>query len=347
MKLITYSWNGLGNIGDDWIAKTIRENLKRKGIESNRITEPSSLDGEAVLGDLQWVRFSKNLKSVLKLRQSLRDFDGMLFAGGGWFAGDQNLRNSIMWLLRVMICPIPIYTIGIGVGPFTNRYQILIFRLISKRVRNFDVRHISDATHLPSLGISQFTVSHDLIFLDLANPIIRQVVERELCLVVLPSWAKHRGKESLQDLGMKIRKNLNSYGIVESEIYFVSFQISPFDDYLAWSEIFPNRLIAENIVEMTHIFSRAKYVVAGRLHAGLAAFKFAVPNVAVIPYHSKFKILEDMGAYSPENDEELVRFVTPNYSEFEDRQFSMIECFEVITKRIYKDLVGQEVAIEN
>jgi len=339
MKLITYSWNGVGNLGDDWISKSVLDHLRSEGFEANCITEPQSLNVDSKVGDLQWVRFTKTFVDVIRLRRKLRDYDAMIFAGGGWFAGDQNLRNSLMWLLRVILCPIPIYTLGIGVGPFNGSCQHFIFRLIAKRIRNFDVRHILDATHLSFLGITDFTVSADLTFLEPIEPTISKAINRENCLVILPAFARHRSIENLEKTGERILKHLHSLEILDSQIFFVSFQLSPHDDYSSWCEIFPKHLVVGNSVEIAKVFSSAKYVVAGRLHAALAACRYEVPNICVIPYHEKFQILTEMGITIPKSYEENLEFGMPNISSYRDRHFALAECVEVIVNRISIDLV--------
>lgn len=329
----------MGNIGDDWISKSAKEFLKNCGVQVNCITEPNANDLKAEFGDLKWVRFRWNIREILALRRNLSDFDAMIFTGGGWFAGDRNLRNTLMWFLRITLCPIPIYTFGFGVGPFVNRRQTILFKQIAKRIRNFSVRHKSDAKHLPYIGVVDFTVSNDLSYLEPLESEIDQRTKRELCLVVLPGWSKHRSQEALGELGSKIKKDLLREGIPEASIWFVSFQLRPFDDYLYWREIFPNRKIIGDISDAQSLFRSAKYVVAGRLHAGFAAARFGVPEIAVIPYHNKFDNLADLGMHVPKEQERFLEFRSSNPISYQDRHHSTKDCFLLLINQISMDLV--------
>jgi polysaccharide pyruvyl transferase WcaK-like protein len=341
MKFISYSWNGLGNVGDDWIAQSFREYIEKKGHQINSLTEPDSQVSNSKIGDLTWVRFMNNFEGVLKLRHQLRSYDALIIAGGGWFAGDQSLRNSFMWLLRLSVCPIPVYTVGIGAGPFSNRWQILIFKLIKRRIENFNVRHINDAEHLAQLGISDFSVSTDLTFLGPLEYSGLQSQSREKCLVILPAWGKHRDFPTYYEWKSTLLQKLIELKISESDMYFVSFQKFPHEDYDEWCEIFPRHLLVQSISEMERVFRGAKFVVAGRLHAGLAACRYEVPYISVVPYHQKFAILGELGLEITSSSKPNLEFNAPNKVAYSDRHFAAIESLELLMDRISTDLGRQ------
>ena len=338
MKLISYSWNGLGNVGDDWIAQTFREYIEKKGHQINSITEPNSQVSNSKIGDLKWARYRNYFAGVLKLRDQLRSYDALLIAGGGWFAGDQSLRNSIMWLLRLSLCPIPVYTVGIGAGPFSNRWQILIFKLIKRRIENFNVRHIKDAEHLAQLGISDFSISTDLSFLAPLEYSVSQSQSREKCLVILPAWSKHHDSPNYHEWKSTLLQKLIALKISESDMYFVSFQGFPHSDYDEWCDIFPRHLSVQSISDVERVFRGAKFVVAGRLHAGLAACRYEVPYINVVPYHHKFMILGELGLEITSSSNPNLAFNAPNKVAYSDRHFAAIEFIEQLMDRISTDL---------
>lgn len=285
------AWAGMGNLGDDWLFETARRVLAEHEIVLLR--EPVAVGvGGAETDSITWPRVSTSggLAALRRFRRELSSVDGVVFAGGGWLAGDQGPRSPMRWLARLLAANVPVAASGIGVGPFPTSRSLW---LGGQALRRFET-HLSCRTQADCQWVYRASGRSPVLSTDpaLAFPPTNHVSETRTGVIVsMPAPRKHWWTGSVDEYRRAVRELAAEVSNGET-ITFVHFQHGLGGDAAFWEG--RKTIGPSSIEEAATAFSEARIVVAGRLHAALLT---CITHTAVIPfsYHHKFSVLESLG----------------------------------------------------
>lgn len=322
-KVLFYTWAGMGNLGDDWLLENAVKTAVELGIDCTLLLEPQA-EVNGYLSEFQklhWPRLSASIREKKNFSIQINNFGGLVFAGGGWFAADQGVRNPLVMLARLALVPaqIPIVTLSLGAGKFHGWLGKQISKKIAEKLSKnspISVRCFSDAEALAGIGVSEVSVEPDLAFLD-KGCLINEPKVRDITLISLAE----------PNLSWHTKESLNTQNTVDQaqkllEIYrnqlFISFQQGIHNDSLFWSQHFKIEFVEPNgIEEAFSYFSKTQTAIVGRLHAAIAAAISGVPEIYIFGYHHKFDLLSELGleldgtspvkAHSNENSRQIIQ----------------------------------------
>ncbi len=294
MRLLVAAWAGMGNTGDDWLLETAVSELSTAHVVGvllepyARATTPALAAALA----LHWPRLSPSpaaAPAVSTFRRALSEWDGVIFAGGGWLAGDQGARSVLRWRVRTRMLNRPYVLAGIGVGPFPGHVGATIAANVLTRARAVTVRTAMDATiardltgNLPAVVGDLTTRGHQ----------VAPSSPRQGVVIAAPQprrhWLPEHRVDDYRDAFLSCAHRMSK----GEPVMQVSFQTP--QDSAFWR---PHVRVVEPQSPrdaLEHV-ARARVVIAGRLHAGLAACSTSTSLVSVA-YHHKAAVLEEMFA---------------------------------------------------
>jgi hypothetical protein len=287
----------MGNLGDDFLLDTALELFSDFADEIVLIGEPgSNFTGKGDYSKLYWPKQKTARRIHKEFFNQVNDLDYLAFAGGGWFAGDRGLREPLNWYLRTRKLKVSTIGICLGIGPFDGFITQSLGKKALSKIANsgmLSVRSVEDLKWARQLGIVNADLGTDLAFSS-SPPKEYFGGKRSGCVVALPEIQKKwlhtlspsaAAEKFIDKLSVE---NLDS-------TTFVSFQNGVHDDYAFWSKYFPHVEKVANLTQAIALMQMAEKVVAGRLHAGIAAVIAEVPEIALIGYHHKFDVLSDLG----------------------------------------------------
>ena len=296
MRIGIYAWAGLGNIGDDWLLQTSIKLLSPVVESITIITEPKAKLGEISSGHrvLSWPRLSAERDDRKNFWREVNDLDLVLFAGGGWLAGDQGPREPINWALRVRNIKTATAAMCIGVGPYRSILLRKVGGYVLKKITSTNlltVRTAADQFWVTNISSKTAELMTDLSLFD--ESIGSGVEARSLKLISLPEISpRWLDGESPDECAMRFVDILDDEFL--SECKFISFQSGEHEDSIFWAKYFKNVISVRNPNEAMSILRQTETFVSGRLHSTLAAILCGVPNIRTIGYHHKFDVLKDL-----------------------------------------------------
>mgnify|MGYP002142485733 CR=1 FL=1 len=278
-----YSWQGNGNLGDDWIGQI------------GKIEFPDSYPVHEYRDPK---RFAHQNYRLRKSRFSLRDIrDPIVLWGGGWLASDRGTNESInRWLQHLERTNVPVFGFGLGVGPFTlgdSSHDELLNRLQAPLyVRSTaDLEYADKAAHL----------SGDVVFLDSRIPLLEsQTTLHGLVGLSLPRYSPHWALTRPWITEKWYRDRVAAYIAAApqgSKVLFIEFSAgSSFkdSDSYYWRELDALFVKPRNELEAAEFMRSCDSFLAGRLHAGFLAALSGIPTVG-LAYHHKFLALAETG----------------------------------------------------
>ena len=286
------AWAGMGNLGDDWILSVAIDRLA-PGREIGLLLEPNASPPSDAVGHsiLRWPILSPRQSTIYgaaAFTETLREWDGVLFCGGGWLADDMGLRAPSRWTWRMqLLTGVPAYAYGIGVGPFSSSLGAVLGRRILDRLKILGVRSQEDAECVRRLTSQSVRVVGDATF---AAELEGHVPNSRGVVVAMPRPHAHwlpraRWSDYVSAVTRAARQ------LAEGEqVVFIAFDR---DDAGFWADV-------AKVVEPAGYRSgiaavaSARVALAGRFHAATAAALTGVPAVTVA-YHHKFDSLRSLG----------------------------------------------------
>ena len=278
-----FTWAGNGNIGDDWIASVARQYLANSTLVREKRCFRSGGLGYRCLSH-------SHTKAG---RQS-----PLILWGGGWLAADRVESDTIArWKRHVRIHEGPIYTFGLGLGPFQDggASAVSIFDRLEDPVY---VRTLSDMH--TTVAKTNISLSCDCVFLDneLFNPQTGRPPARKTSGVSFPrfsaNWQKSRPwlteEWYLNSIG-ELVDELKMMG----EVVFIEFDhhSGTVSDANYWRHLGIPSKRPRNVLQAKRLVSNLSQFYTGRLHAGLMGALQSVPTVA-LAYHHKFEALREI-----------------------------------------------------
>lgn len=291
-RIAVCAWAGMGNVGDDWLLETCLRQLP-SGLDIELLLEPGAVS-DWPLEVTRWprVRRVRDVRRLLAFARELNErLDAIVFAGGGWLAGDQGVRSPARWLLRLIGVKVPVLGLGLGCGPFEGLATRALGRAVLRKFDRLSVRTEQDRAWVESLSGRSPEVIGDLSFLALDAP-RASTPRREGVVVCMPRPREHWWQGGIEEYRAATTHLARTLARGE-QVTHVSFQQGDgHSDSAFWRD--------EGIIDLptaahaADIMSESRIVIAGRLHAAICA---AGTGAAVIAmgYHHKFDVLRDLG----------------------------------------------------
>lgn len=296
MKLLVSAWAGMGNVGDDWLAATIVDALPSCDVAL--LLEPGAR-AERLPPDcdiLHWPVLSRHAsaRDIARFRRSMRTFDAVMLAGGGWFAGDQGPYSLARWAGRLRLVRRPVIALGLGVGPFPGVLTRITAKFGLRRIASpLLVRTEIDRREASALGRRDADSLGDPTF---AASIGLGDVPRHGVVVAVARpashWASNEGEvKYLARVAALARRCASG-----ERVTFLSFQTSPATarDEDPWYGIADEVVVPGSVAQALQVMNGARAAVTGRYHASVMAARLSVPQIA-IAYHHKFDDLRQLG----------------------------------------------------
>lgn len=277
--MLTYSWDGHGNLGDDWLAEVRRNCLPATAVSERR----------ALRLPVPW-RY--------ELRPSARD-DVLVLWGGGWLAADQPRSTTVeRWAHHLYRHRGNVCAFGIGIGPFhhlTSRGQRNLDLIVQRLSGRASVRTVRDV----ELSGDSFALGCDPALLDTRYDRTHSPVGGGRHVVSMPAWRSHWLVERPWMTELHYREAVRTQ--VEehargAETIFMEFDSgrggtpdSEYWSFAGWRTIRP-----QSVSQAADILRTARSATLGRLHAAIMAGLVGTPAVAVA-YHHKFAAVEEIG----------------------------------------------------
>ncbi|MGN6687275.1 MAG: polysaccharide pyruvyl transferase family protein [Actinomycetales bacterium] len=284
-----YAWSGQGNIGDQWLLESALAALPvQQVVHVTERTSEALKKGTDSGRAIQWP--APRVLDSARFHRAMREVDALLLAGGGWLAGDQGYRSPSRWAYRLSQVPVPIHALGLGLGPFPSAAAVSLGSISTRRLKTLSVRTAADASWARQLGRSDARVTNDLTFLkdvtreDAARP-------RRGVVISMPAPRSHWWQATPREYREAVH-SLAAHLACGEPVSFVHFQHGHLGDSEFWEGV--DRSGPTTIEDALTEIRGARVVLAGRLHAALAAARVGTPSV-VFGYHHKFDLLGTLG----------------------------------------------------
>lgn len=302
-----FTWNGRGNIGDDWLSDVAHSlwPLSKKLYESRKLS----------------------ISTSYKLR-NINGIDRIILAGGGWLAADNPANLALTrWNAHSQENPIPLYSFGLGLGPFAFQTREAL-QLLESLQSPIVVRTKADQNHsfhLPTVLACDLALLDTSEFLVGASERIYKSKNR-LSVISFPSYHSHWKlirpwltefwyREYVMNLVRKLSQN--------QDLVFISFDSGK--DIQYWKELQVPSYIPKSILEAAKIFQKVDSVISARLHCSLLAALMGKPQFS-LAYHHKFDALSELGIYARGLS------VEPHFDDF-DIELASLNCLEDVRLR--------------
>lgn len=278
-----YSWQGHGNLGDDWIFDVAEQHLDAEPAHERRRVRG--------VGRYRLVPNAQKAGTPL------------LLWGGGWLAADRADSDTLArWARHVQDEARPVHTFGLGLGPFDQARpgDVGALNTILASVVTFSSRTQADAGHLPD-GVAH-RLACDPVILDRRFVAARERTRprgpstEPYVVISLPAWRPHwaEAKPWLDEDGYNAFVD-DALADAPTRRLFVEFDSTDASrDMRYWSRLQAEPLRPSSIEAAADAFVHADRALVGRLHAALLAGLVGTPALA-IGYHHKFESVEELG----------------------------------------------------
>lgn len=283
-----YTWNGHGNLGDDWIGEVRSQ----------------------YFDDVIEVREKRSLNPMKFGRHQLARDDGetvtgqLVLWGGGWVAADRpGSRTMSAWARHLSSGQRDAIGVGLGIGPFTHGtpQQMEETKTFLDALRGrLAVRTLADLHHLPAGQKAILGCDAALLDKRFWSEPEYSGAESPYVVFSFPAYSAHWMSSRvwmseawyLRQVGSLAEKISRTHQIV-----FVEFDqmVGSTSDSDYWRHL-PGVVVSRpgSIEEAADVFRQAWQIYAGRLHAAILGGVVGSPTLAVA-YHHKFEVVREIG----------------------------------------------------
>lgn len=290
VTVLVSAWAGMGNLGDDWLLQCALGELA--GTAVVLLVEPAaSLPPPlSVHARLAWPRPGR--RGLGRFRREAARAERVLFAGGGWLAGDQGHRAPARWVYRLQALPRGPQRVaaGIGVGPFPGG-TALAGRAALARLGTVTGRTAADLEQARRLGRA-IGYGGDLTLLADLPVAAGATSERSGVVIAMPAARAHWWPGTETEYRTAVRRVADAHRRAGETVRFVHFQHGPAGDSAFWEG--QDRRGPLTVADAMAELAVARVVVAGRLHAAIMAARLGA-DVVAFGYHHKFAALGALG----------------------------------------------------
>lgn len=315
-KILIIGWYGEGNIGDEAILQSIRDDLERnfqvkvKAL-STRTEYTKRMQGvEAVEHmPLSMKSFVFNILNFNKFRpaiNAIKEADIILLGGGG-FLSDWSYFNPFNWLKYIVVAKFfnkKTMLYAIGAGPFRTKFGKFCVRyVVNKYIDKITVRDTESKEWLMKSGVEkEIIVSGDpVIGLNYKNSELDLTkTDKKIITFVLNPYLKEKNPLKYKNLENSLVEYIKMFEKEEYELVFLPFENSKdyeFNKRLINKSNVQGKLINLELDPNTamNILAKSELVVSLRLHGNIMAGACGTPFLPIVYHHKTAEFIKKLG----------------------------------------------------
>lgn len=315
-SVLVIGWYGEGNIGDEAILLSIKNDLEKKlnlkvKALSTRTEYTRRMQGVEAISHmpLSMKSFVLNLLNYKKFKPAINAIkeSHIILLGGGGFLSDWSYFNPFNWLKYIVIAKkydkkTMLY--AIGAGPFRTKFGKFCVRyVINRYIDLITVRDEESRDWLKKAGVTKEIIvtgdpviglSYEKGALDFEEKSKKRVV------FVLNPYLQEKNPIKFRSLQNSLVEYIGKFRGNEYELIFLPFENSK--DYT-----FNEKLLKESGVEgklinleldpntTMNILAKADIVVSLRLHGNIMAAACGTPFLPIVYHHKTAEFIKKLG----------------------------------------------------
>lgn len=315
-KVLVIGWYGEGNIGDEAILLSIKNDIEKNfdGQVKALSTRPEytkRMQGiDAVIHmPLAMKKFVLSLFDFRKFKpaiNAIKEADIILLGGGG-FLSDWSYFNPFNWLKYIVIAKwykkqTMLY--AIGAGPFRTKFGKFCVRfVVNKYIDKITVRDVESKEWLIKTGVKkEIVVSGDpVIGLEFDKSILGlEAKTKKRIIFVLNPYLKEKNPEKYKNLKNALVEYLKMFKTGEYELVFLPFENSK--DYEFNEELIKESGVEAKLINLEldpnttmNLLASSDLVVSLRLHGNIMAAAGEIPFLPIVYHHKTAEFIKKLG----------------------------------------------------
>ncbi len=314
-NVLVIGWYGEGNIGDEAILQSIKNNLTEKfdvnvKALSTRTEYTTRMQGVEAIPHmpLSMKSFVLNFFNIKKSRpaiNAIRNSDIILLGGGG-FLSDWSYFNPFNWLKYIVIAKYfnkKTMLYAIGAGPFRTKFGKFCVRyVVNKFIDKITVRDEESRDWLKKAGVTkEIVVSGDpVISLNYSSSELNIEKDKQLITFVLNPYLKEKNPEKYNNLKESLIDYFKLFTPKEHELVFLPFENSK--DYEFNKELIIESGIEAKLINLEldpntamNILAKSDLVVSLRLHGNIMSASCGTPFLPIVYHHKTAEFIKKLG----------------------------------------------------
>jgi polysaccharide pyruvyl transferase CsaB len=314
-NVLVIGWYGEGNIGDEAILQSIKNNLTEKfdvnvKALSTRTEYTTRMQGVEAIPHmpLSMKSFVLNFFNIKKSRpaiNAIRNSDIILLGGGG-FLSDWSYFNPFNWLKYIVIAKYfnkKTMLYAIGAGPFRTKFGKFCVRyVVNKFIDKITVRDEESRDWLKKAGVTkEIVVSGDpVISLNYSSSELNIEKDKQLITFVLNPYLKEKNPEKYNNLKESLIDYFKLFTPNEHELVFLPFENSK--DYEFNKELIIESGIEAKLINLEldpntamNILAKSDLVVSLRLHGNIMSASCGTPFLPIVYHHKTAEFIKKLG----------------------------------------------------
>ena len=315
-NVLVIGWYGEGNIGDEAILLSIKNDLEKNfsvnvRALSTRVEYTKRMQGvEAYphmpLSMKSFVLNFLNFKKFKPAIDAIKESDVILLGGGG-FLSDWSYFNPFNWLKYIVIAKkynkkTMLY--AIGAGPFRTKFGKFCVRfVVNNYIDSITVRDLESRDWLIKAGVSKnIVISGDPVIgleykeseLDFGEK------EKKRLVFVLNPYLQEKNPPKFENLKNSLVEYLGNFSGEEYELIFLPFENSK--DYEFNKTLIKNSGVQAKLINLEldpnttmNILAEANAVISLRLHGNIMAAACGTPFLPIVYHHKTAEFIKKLG----------------------------------------------------
>jgi len=315
-NVLVIGWYGEGNIGDEAILQSIKDDLQKNfsvnvRALSTRVEYTKRMQGVEAIPHmpLSMKSFVINLFNFRKFKpgiDAIKESDVILLGGGG-FLSDWSYFNPFNWLKYIVIAKkynkkTMLY--AIGAGPFRTKFGKFCVRyVVNNYIDSITVRDSESRDWLVKAGvIKNIVISGDPVIglqynkpeLNLGNK------EKKRLVFVLNPYLQEKNPKKYKNLENSLVEYLGNFKGRHYELVFLPFENSK--DYEFNKKLIKDSGVEAKLINLEldpnttmNILSEADVVISLRLHGNIMAAACGTPFLPIVYHHKTAEFIKKLG----------------------------------------------------
>ena len=316
-KILVIGWYGEGNIGDEAILQSIKNDLQNnfdanvKAL-STRVEYTKRMQGiEAIQHlPLSMKSFVLNLLNFKKFKpaiEAIKESDVILLGGGG-FLSDWSYFNPFNWLKYIILAKkykksTMLY--AIGAGPFRTRFGKFCVRyVVNNYIDIITVRDEESKNWLKKAGVTkEIKISGDpVINIKYDKSILKlsKINKKSRITFILNPYLKEKNKVKYDNLKNSLIEYIKMFKNTDTELLFVPFENSK--DYKFNEELIKESGVDGKLINLEldpettmNILEESDIVVSLRLHGNIMSAASMTPFLPIVYHHKTAEFIKKLG----------------------------------------------------
>ena len=315
-KILIIGWYGEGNIGDEAILLSIKNDLEREFSAevkalSTRVEYTKRMQGVEAVSHmpLSMKSFVLNLFNFKKFKpaiNAIKESDIILLGGGG-FLSDWSYFNPFNWLKYIVLAKLfgkKTMLYAIGAGPFRTKFGKFCVRfVVNNYIDKITVRDTESKDWLLKSGVKkEIVISGDPVIgleyeksvLDLENKTKKRIT------FVLNPYLKEKNPSKYRNLEEALIEYIRMFQDKKYELLFLPFENSK--DFEFNKEIIDKSGVEAKLINVEldpnttmNILAKSDVVVSLRLHGNIMAAACGTPFLPIVYHHKTAEFIKKLG----------------------------------------------------